>query len=1231
MCIFADVKGSVKVMPSFNIAAFSSTGLSSSTSIGYNFTFASSGNTFPIVTSDDDAILNDETAGTYNGIATPAASGGDPNSVITTSSIPGLAVGDVISSGRWFTLDYTDPSTGLAATLDAFLVFDNTEGTSNLDGTTYVFATETLIDGVDYTVSTIEEDAGVPWFALTSSVAGPDFIVEGTANGDVLTSAFAGDLDGDRIDQNDNQFGNNDDVIYAYGGNDTISALLGDDLIYAGDGDDQMLGGDGDDTIYAGTGDDTVRGNNGDDLIFGEEGIDDIFGGTGADTIDGGDGDDIIDGYTGDDLIDGGAGNDLINGERNNDTIVSSTGTDTIDGGVGQDTYCVPDDGPQNYGYTFVGAELGDNSGVAVATAGDVDGDGLNDVLVTSFLGDSGAADGGEAFLVSGADLAAADAADGTVDGFIDVDNVAPQATSYEFYGNEANDSAGRDVSSIGDIDGDGRDDFMISAFRDDGNQGATYVVSSQDLAAMDAADGTTDGMINLDNVAAQANSYELEGVGLSGISIANAGDVNGDGLDDILVGALSAGGAFYTDGTPNPVGIGGDRVGESYLIASSDLAAADAADGATDGVISLMGSVGVGDTYRFIGEENQDRATFVSSAGDMDGDGTTEVLIGAYNSDAGGTDSGAAYVIDADDMVAADAADGVIDGNIDLSNVAAQPNSYKFIGEDANDWLGEAVGTLDDIDGDGRSELLFGAGGSFGATTGGKAYVLTSQDLAAADAADGSVDGEIDMGNVAAQSGSYKFVGGANQDHLGVAISSAGDIDGDGTDEILIGANYTDTNGSASGSVYLADVDDLAAADAADGAVDGVVNVNNIGDQANSYEFTGAAGNTRAGRAIETAGDVTGDGIDDFLIGAHNASNGGSFSGESYLLDGAYLDEMDAADGTVDGTISLGNVTGVIPGSGPETIDVLVNDDGDSTVDKLGDGTTDTVTSVEHYKAAEADLECDQITMTDVVTDVSTISGIDDNATGMFTPSNGSAPIPFGPTETLQISDLLASGQAGTYAITGGDEDGQVGNISFENFEKINFDVVCFAAGTLISTADGDVKVEDLAEGDFVLTKDKGMQPLRWIGRTTVSGLGRFAPIKIAKGALGNSRDLRVSPQHRMMIEDWRSELLFGADEVLVAAKHLVNGDTIYQEKAQEVEYFHILFDEHEIVFAEGCPSESFHPGAVGLGGMADETRAEILELFPALRNDLNSYGISARISLKAAQASVLVHQNVG
>ena len=210
----------------------------------------------------------------------------------------------------------------------------------------------------------------------------------------------------------------------------------------------------------------------------------------------------------------------------------------------------------------------------------------------------------------------------------------------------------------------------------------------------------------------------------------------------------------------------------------------------------------------------------------------------------------------------------------------------------------------------------------------------------------------------------------------------------------------------------------------------------------------------------------------------------------------------------------------------------------------------------------------------------------------------------------------------------TGLDDD-VAPDLDQEDFDANDFvTLICFAAGTHIRTLQGDVEVQTLQIGDKVLTRDNGYQEIRWIGKTKVPGKDNFAPVVIKQGTFGNTRDLVVSPQHRILISDWRAELMFGTFDVLVPATHLLNVDGVYTDTREEVEYVHVLFDEHEIIFSEGMPTESFHPGDYSVSGLADETRKELFALFPELEVETSSYGPSARLSLKRAEAVYLLDE---
>ncbi|MEM9437650.1 MAG: Hint domain-containing protein [Pseudomonadota bacterium] len=195
-----------------------------------------------------------------------------------------------------------------------------------------------------------------------------------------------------------------------------------------------------------------------------------------------------------------------------------------------------------------------------------------------------------------------------------------------------------------------------------------------------------------------------------------------------------------------------------------------------------------------------------------------------------------------------------------------------------------------------------------------------------------------------------------------------------------------------------------------------------------------------------------------------------------------------------------------------------------------------------------------------------------------------------------------------------------------------------CFTPGTRIKTIRGEVLVEQLCVDDRVLTRDNGFQSVRWIGfrrleRAELSARPQLNPIEISPGALGRGlpeRKMRVSPQHRMLIEGRGAQMYFGRDEVLVAAAHLTCLPGIRRVEPEEVTYIHILFDRHEIVLGDGAWSESFQPADNSLAGLDGDAREEILTLFP----ELEEPGVAAmaypaaRMTIKAKEAPLLFMQ---
>jgi hypothetical protein len=191
--------------------------------------------------------------------------------------------------------------------------------------------------------------------------------------------------------------------------------------------------------------------------------------------------------------------------------------------------------------------------------------------------------------------------------------------------------------------------------------------------------------------------------------------------------------------------------------------------------------------------------------------------------------------------------------------------------------------------------------------------------------------------------------------------------------------------------------------------------------------------------------------------------------------------------------------------------------------------------------------------------------------------------------------------------------------------YSKIKNTLICFASGTHIMTDRGDRTVQSLVSGDKVITRDHGMQEIRWIGSRIVPAIGDMAPIVIKQGLLKNTRDLVVSQQHKMLYKGSQAELLSGHSEVLVPVIDMLHNDGIYKIIDGFVEYFHILFDRHEIIYAEGAATESYHPNDYSLEGICDASRHEIFALFPELRSTPNVYGPTARTCLKPYESNLL------
>ncbi|WIV50124.1 Hint domain-containing protein [Marivivens sp. LCG002] len=199
---------------------------------------------------------------------------------------------------------------------------------------------------------------------------------------------------------------------------------------------------------------------------------------------------------------------------------------------------------------------------------------------------------------------------------------------------------------------------------------------------------------------------------------------------------------------------------------------------------------------------------------------------------------------------------------------------------------------------------------------------------------------------------------------------------------------------------------------------------------------------------------------------------------------------------------------------------------------------------------------------------------------------------------------------------------------------------VICFTPGTKILTETGARRVEELREGERVQTKDNGLQEILWIGRRRITGarllaMPHYAPVRLRRGALGEEvpdDGLLVSPDHRMILKGAQARALFNSDEVLVTAKDLVNGKTIYVDRSvRHLAYIHLMLPSHQVVFANGVETESFHPASAALGSVLGEEQERLYGQLPELRDNPQNYGEYARRVLSDSEAAILRHDTPG
>ncbi len=473
-------------------------------------------------------------------------------------------------------------------------------------------------------------------------------------------------------------------------------------------------------------------------------------------------------------------------------------------------------DSLRSAGTRMDGAIAGGYAGRAVAGAGDVNGDGIDDVLVSAW--DTGIfAPPGTVYLIYGTQ-------------YFPPQTLGLASADVVITGVQSGDRAGASLAGVGDVDGDGFDDFLIGADGHDRTAGA----ADSGRAYLVYGGPSLPATLSLGGLAGGAGVVFEGAAGgdLTGVSVAGARDVNGDGRPDLLLGGTGA----------DP--LGRNQAGHVHLVYGSN-AFPDFVDlagfGASDGVL-IQGAAAVD----HLGQS-------VSTAGRFDGDGFDDVVLGADDGNSGGPDSGTAYVVFGGNALPA---------TLDLASLGSA--GVVLVGDGATDFTGQSVSGGGDVNRDGRDDVVVGAPGyDDTGTDEGRAYVVFGS---------ASPPTSIDLGALGAAGVTLTGVDGS--DETGWAVAMGGDMNGDKRDDVLVGARQGDPNGGQSGEVYLLH---------GSSALPTSIPLDALSFRGVRLDGTDAG--DRAGDALAFVGDWNDDGFEDFAVGARFA---GGNTGEVTVVQGA-------------------------------------------------------------------------------------------------------------------------------------------------------------------------------------------------------------------------------------------------------------------------------------------------------------------------------------------------------